>query len=234
MKIKLSLLSVILFFLLSAVAQAPQGFNYQAVARSASGNVLPNQLVSFRLTIHDGTANGPTVYQETGTATTNALGLFSWVIGSAAPGTLGGVSWGSGAKFLEVELDPAGGTAYALMGNSQLESVPYALFAGNTAGVTGATGPQGISGATGVTGAGGGATGPQGPTGLAGSSGATGTAGTAGVSGSTGPQGATGVTGLQGATGAQGSLDAWSLTGNAATNATTNFIGTPHRRKSSA
>ncbi len=53
--------------------------------------------------------------------------------------------------------------------------------------------------------------------------GATGSQGPTGPTGSTGPQG---IQGIQGPTGTPGSQNAWSLTGNAGTNPTTNFIGT--------
>ena len=59
-----------------------------------------------------------------------------------------------------------------------------------------------------------------------------GAVGTTGLAGATGPQGIQGATGPTGATGPQGlqgtpgSLNAWSLTGNAGTNPTSNFIGT--------
>jgi hypothetical protein len=38
-------------------AQAPQATSYQAVIRNSSGNVLSNQLVKVRFSIHDSTAN---------------------------------------------------------------------------------------------------------------------------------------------------------------------------------
>ena len=66
-------------------------------------------------------------------------------------GNLSTVSWGSGSKFLQVEVDVSGGTSYTDMGTTQLMSVPYALFAGNAGG--GTTGPTGVSGRTGATGA---------------------------------------------------------------------------------
>ena len=45
------------------IAQASQKFNYQGVARDNSGNVLANQNISLRLTIHQGTITGTVVYQ---------------------------------------------------------------------------------------------------------------------------------------------------------------------------
>ena len=51
------------FYFFSAVvifAQAPQKFNYQAVARNAQGAVLANQSIKIRASILDGSANGAT------------------------------------------------------------------------------------------------------------------------------------------------------------------------------
>jgi hypothetical protein len=40
------------------------------------------------------------------------------------------VDWSNGLKFLQVEMDIAGGTTYSDMGTQQMMSVPYALYAG--------------------------------------------------------------------------------------------------------
>ncbi|MBA2249570.1 MAG: hypothetical protein H0W12_05210 [Chitinophagaceae bacterium] len=126
-------LSFIILLCTSLVfGQAPQQLNFQGVARNSVGNVLPNQNISVRLTIHDGTAGGSVVYSETRTLTTNAFGLFVIAIGStgatAVTGTVGSVNWASGSKFLQVELDPSGGTNYTNLGTTQLLSVPYSLY----------------------------------------------------------------------------------------------------------
>jgi hypothetical protein len=115
-----------------ALAQAPQAIPYQGVARNASGNILSNQNIGLRIKIHDLTAAGAIIYSETHSTTTTSLGLFNANVGSGTPvvGTLAGVNWGVGAKFLQVEMDPAGGSSYIDMGTTQLNSVPYALFAG--------------------------------------------------------------------------------------------------------
>jgi len=211
-----------IFFLPTLIAQVPQGINYQAVARNTAGAVLQNQHLGVSFAIHDGSANGNIIYQETDTTTTNQFGLFTLVIGHGTPslGTFSSISWGTGNKFLEVDYDPAGGTNYSSMGTTQLVSVPYALYAasaGNGAGNTGPTGPAGANGSNGATGPQGpsgitgatGADGAQGPQGNPGTQGAVGAAGQDGLNGSTGPTGPTGVgggatgpTGPQGATGA--------------------------------
>lgn len=113
-------------------AQAPDMFNYQAVARNSNGTIIPNQAIGIRFTIHDGSPSGTNVYQETQTQTTNSLGLFTAAIGggTVVTGTIASVNWSSGSKYLEVEIDPTGGTTYTITGTSQLLSVPYALSSG--------------------------------------------------------------------------------------------------------
>jgi len=161
-----------------AFGQIPQAINYQAVARNASGNVIPNQLVALRLSVLDGSA-GPVLYSERDTATTNQFGLFTVRLGmgQVLSGIFSAIPWGGSNTHLKVEMDPTGGFSYVNIGESQLLSVPYALYApavpGPT-GPTGATGAQGNTGATGATGAQGiaGPTGPTGPTGATGTTGA--------------------------------------------------------------
>ncbi len=111
------------------LSQAPQTIPYQAVARNATGNLLSSQNVALRFSLHDGTAAGTIVYQETQNVTTNNLGLFTVNLGQGTPviGTLAVVNWANGAKFLQVELDPTGGTNYTDMGTTPFNSVPYAL-----------------------------------------------------------------------------------------------------------
>ncbi len=202
-------LSLFCAIILGVMAQAPGLMNYQAVVRQANGNPVPNNTnVAMRFTVHNSTSTGTVVYQETTTKTANQFGLVTHQIGSGnvVSGTIAGINWGNGAKYLQVEIDPAGGTSYADMGNSQLVSVPYAMYAANgPAGATGPTGATGLNGLTGPTGPTG--VGTAGPTGLKGATGATGAtgagAGATGPTGPTGPTGATGV-GLAGPTGPTG------------------------------
>lgn len=128
--------------------QAPQAFNYQAVARQASGSPIVNGSIGVKLSVLDGSATGAVEYSETQTATTNNMGLFNLAIGqgTALVGTFANINWGSSAKYLKVEMDPTGGTNYTLTGTSPLLSVPYALYAektlitaGNGIGVSGNT-----------------------------------------------------------------------------------------------
>ena len=117
------------------IAQAPQGINYQAVARNSTGTVLQSQNVSLRLSIHDGSSVGSIVYQETQTAATNQFGLFTVVIGAGTvtQGSFAGINWSTGNKFLQIEFDAAGGSNFTNLNTAELQSVPYALYAGNSA-----------------------------------------------------------------------------------------------------
>jgi hypothetical protein len=207
LKMKKFFLSLVAFVTisLSSFGQSPEGFKYQAVVRNSSNAILSNQAVGLRMTILQGTASGTSVYSETFSATTNTNGLVNIEIGngSVLSGTFSTINWANGPYFIETAVDATGGTAYSVMGTSQLMSVPYALYAktsGNGQGPVGPMGPQGPAGLDGVAG-------PQGPAGLAGATGATGATGPAGADGVAGPQGPAGVAGpqgLQGVVGPQG------------------------------
>jgi hypothetical protein len=114
-------------------AQAPGLFNYQGVARNSVGNVLQNKNITLRLSIHDGTATGTVVYTETRSVTTNTVGLFNVQVGSPGAtntnGTINSINWPTGNKYIQVEIDPNGGSSFINVGVSQLASVPYAINA---------------------------------------------------------------------------------------------------------
>lgn len=183
----------------AVLAQSPQRMNYQAVVRNNAGTPVINTPVSLRFTIHDGSATGTAVFTETQIDTTNQFGLVNVEIG--ALNNLAIVSWGLGAKYLQVEVSINNTGTYTDMGSSQLISVPYALYAANSnSGPAGPTGPQGVTGGIGAAGP----TGPAGATGSAGTQGLTGPTGVAGPTGNTGAQGTPGNNGDVGATGPTG------------------------------
>ena len=115
------------------LGQAPQSFFYQAVARDASGILLDNQAVSFRLSVRQGSLGGAIAYQEIHPASTNDYGLVNLEVGTGlvSQGVFSAIDWSAGPYFLEVEFDPNGGFSFLAMGGSQLISVPYALHAGS-------------------------------------------------------------------------------------------------------
>jgi hypothetical protein len=127
----LFLLTFGLILVIGISAQTPQLFKYQAVARDVSGAVLANQLVSFRISILQGSATGSAVYTEIHTKSTNSFGLIDLEIGSGSniSGSISGIDWSSNIYFIKIEMDSSGGSVYQQMGTSQLLSVPYALHA---------------------------------------------------------------------------------------------------------
>lgn len=172
---KIMLTCIMAATLIVAHAQVPNKFNYQAYARNSLGQAIPNANIKLRFSLADGSSGGAIVYSETRSVTTSSIGMFSVVIGSAGAisttGNLATVNWGNASKYLKVEIDPAGGNNFSVLANSELVSVPYALYAVNgTPGPSGAQGPIGQTGATGAIGATGPA-GPQGPIGLTGPAG---------------------------------------------------------------
>ncbi|MBN1338662.1 MAG: hypothetical protein JXA03_05025 [Bacteroidales bacterium] len=129
------LLSAIMIFLgLASFAQAPESFNYQGVARDAGGEALVNTTIGVEFKLHQGSVGGTVVYSETHNPTTNQFGLFTAAVGGGTPATgdFSAIDWSAGPYFLEVGMDPTGGSSFTTMGTSQLQSVPYALHAKTT------------------------------------------------------------------------------------------------------
>ncbi len=137
---KSTLVSVVVLFLTilcqKTYAGVPQGINYQSVARNSSGQLLTNQTIALKLTVHDSAVGGASIYSERHVVQTNAFGTFSVVVGGGIvlQGTFSGINWGLGSKSLQAEMDFTGGTNYTNLGASKLISVPYALYAGGSTG----------------------------------------------------------------------------------------------------
>ena len=122
-----------------AVAQAPEGFKYQAVVRDASSAIVASSPIGVQVRILQGGSAGAPVYVETHTGITNTYGLMSLTVGggTVSSGSFSGIDWSAGPYFMEISMDISGGTSYTTMGSSQLLSVPYALYAGSVAGGSG-------------------------------------------------------------------------------------------------
>jgi hypothetical protein len=131
MKSKVILSFFLLFVSLSSFAQ--MGLNFQGVARNSSNAILANQQVNLRLSILQGSSTGTVEYTETRKVTTNAQGLFNVVIGdanaSSSIGDFSAIGWKNNPKYLKIEMDPAGGTSFILLGTTQFQYVAYAHFA---------------------------------------------------------------------------------------------------------
>ena len=119
-----------------SLSQAPQGFNYQAIVRDASGNVRANEGVQFQFRIQDLAGNA--IYTENHTVVTNKYGLADGIIigkGSTVD-DFTSVDWGNGTYYINVKVDGVD------LGTSQLLSVPYALYALNAG--SGSSGADGV------------------------------------------------------------------------------------------
>src|SRR4030095_4965045 len=92
--------------------------------------------------VHRTFASGTIVYQEVQTPTTTTGGQFSMRIGTGVVsfGTFGAIEWPIYPHYLQIEIDPTGGTAFTDMGTTQLVSVPYALPHETTDALSGSTG----------------------------------------------------------------------------------------------
>ena len=131
---------MLLFLGLSLKAQAPQGFNYQATVRNASGDLVVNQNVSFSFDIIQGSQTADPTYSEDHTLLTDDLGQVSLVIGQGTPTTsvFSEIDWSIGNYYLAIELDI--GNGFEPMGSSQLLSVPYAMYSNSSGSL-----PQGMT-----------------------------------------------------------------------------------------
>ncbi len=114
-------------------AQAPDLFNYQAVARSLEGQVLSEESISVQVSILEKEVDGEPVMIESHNVTTSKLGLFNIHIGGGNPelGSIADINFGNYSYFIQIAVDENGGQNYSILGTSQLVSVPYALHAKN-------------------------------------------------------------------------------------------------------
>ncbi len=121
---------LVIFATIKITAQIPQGFNYQAVLRDASGKIMQNEYVTLKFTIHRASTSGTKVYEETqGPVQTSSFGLINMQIGQGAPitGAFTDINWGTSSYFLEVWADI--GSGLVPLGTTQFISVPYAMVA---------------------------------------------------------------------------------------------------------
>lgn len=112
-------------------SQVPDAFNYQAVVRNSSGELIADQNVSFRISILQDSESGTVAYSETHDAQSNSFGLVTLKVGqgNVVDGVFDPGGWGTAPHFLKIELDAEGGSSYTTMGTTQLLAVPYAFHA---------------------------------------------------------------------------------------------------------
>jgi hypothetical protein len=123
------LISIASLFALLTIAQSPNMFNYQAVVRNSSGDILISQDVSFEIVILQTSPAGTPVYTETHNTSTNEYGLVTLKIGNGVSSDdLATIDWGADEYYMKISLDAEGGTNYEEMGTTQILSVPYSLY----------------------------------------------------------------------------------------------------------
>jgi hypothetical protein len=129
---KLYIIVLIVFIEITLFSQAPLKFSYQAVIRNSSNTLVVNQQIGIRVSILSGSIDGSEVYKEVFSPNpqTNSNGLLTVDIGTGIPisSTFSDIDWSTGPYFIKTEIDISGGTNYAIVGTSQLLSVPYALY----------------------------------------------------------------------------------------------------------
>jgi hypothetical protein len=130
MKVGTSLI-MLLFLVLSAQAQTPQKFNYQAIIRDANGQVLANHTLGLQFSILSGSETGAVAYSERQQVTTHSNGLVTLAIGdgTVVSGQMDNIDWGNNSYFLSVAIDLNNNDNYTNLGVSQLLTVPYAMYA---------------------------------------------------------------------------------------------------------
>ena len=148
-KLPLTVLLSFVFYLLSS--QIPQGFNYQAIARDASGNPITNATIKVKLSILSDTTgfyvsgSGTYVWEEEQTnVKTNAFGLFTLVLGNPSATKIQGsatsfssIDWNVATLYIGSKI--ANPTDYKNLGSAKLWTVPYSMIASKAGTATNAT-----------------------------------------------------------------------------------------------
>ena len=121
-------MSIMLLSMITVMAQAPQGFSYQAVLRSPNGEIMANKDVNLRISLRAKAIDGNICYQETHEVTTSTGGVIAVVVGQGGSPSVdfATVPWSQGI-FLQTEVKNNSG--WIDMGTSQIMAVPFSLHA---------------------------------------------------------------------------------------------------------
>jgi hypothetical protein len=144
MKTKLLLSSLFTFVFCLLSSQVPQGFNYQAIARDGSGNLVVGATIKVKLSILSDTTGfyisggGTYLWEEEQTnVKTNAFGLFTVVLGNqsatkiqGSASSFGTIDWAKTPLYIGTKI--ANPTDYKNLGSAKLWSVPYSMVADST------------------------------------------------------------------------------------------------------
>ena len=119
---------VCLMFAMVATVEAQNSFAYQAVIRTAKGELVSNQEIGMQFSL---IYNNKVVYCETQKPTTNQYGNVQVEVGKGqkVSGDFAAVPWSTMQVMMRIEADPNGGTNYIDLGTIQLQPAPYAMYA---------------------------------------------------------------------------------------------------------
>jgi hypothetical protein len=127
MKKSIFTLAFLLFVAVQIFAQTQQAINFQAIARDSNGDPIKNQSVPVEFIIRKNGINGTQEYtSNVNFYTTDDCGLFTARIGVQNAQQFAQINWADGTKFLDVKVNNVS------IGNQQMVSVPYALYAEKT------------------------------------------------------------------------------------------------------
>tara|TARA_B100000963_G_scaffold316476_1_gene296327 strand:- start:2721 stop:4505 length:1785 start_codon:yes stop_codon:yes gene_type:complete len=123
----------LLLFLLISVGLNAQ-FNYQAIVKDSNGNLVTNNVVSFKFSLMYLFADASPFYIEEHSVTTPSDGVVNLTVGggTVVNGTFSNIDWAQ-MVFMKEELDT--GNGYQDMGTRQIASVPVAEYAKRVAGL---------------------------------------------------------------------------------------------------
>ncbi|MFO7574901.1 MAG: hypothetical protein R6W67_07065 [Bacteroidales bacterium] len=133
----IAIMSVLITGVTDLKSQVPQGFTYQALALTPTGQPMRDKALQVRITIQSDSLGGTIFWNELHPSiTTNYSGVFTLTIGKGS--RIGGtaavfsdIDWSITPRFIKTEVNDG---TWHNMGSARLWSVPYAMVANDVAG----------------------------------------------------------------------------------------------------
>ena len=127
---KIRLLAMLLLTGLTAAAQLPQSFSFQAVLRGNNGTLVVNEQISVKIRLLADAADGTEVYAETHSVRTNAQGVFVLNVGEgqALSGSMSAVRYDA-PLFIEPQVKRSGASDFVVMRAQRVFASPYTTYA---------------------------------------------------------------------------------------------------------
>ncbi len=137
MKKLMIFLAVVMWSYIS-YCQTPHGFNYQAVARETTGNIIANEDLIVKIGLLTDTINNIYVWEEQHSVKTNPAGVFNLVVGTGtrtqgSAAQFSDINWSAEQLFVRIKITR--NDVERTMGSAKLWSVPYSLVSEETKGM---------------------------------------------------------------------------------------------------